>query len=114
MQRKRVTLRVWLVFCVLHTLVTLVVVCLCLLVFGMFLKGTDTALLVSGLLVPLASGLAILTFFAAIGTPYWALVWSRVYVDRYNRRIPHYYCRKCGYNLTGNVSGVCSECGKAT
>jgi hypothetical protein len=20
-------------------------------------------------------------------------------------------CRKCGYNLTGNVSGVCSECG---
>lgn len=21
------------------------------------------------------------------------------------------HCRKCGYNLTGNVSGVCSECG---
>ena len=20
-------------------------------------------------------------------------------------------CRKCGYNLTGNVSGVCPECG---
>ncbi len=22
-------------------------------------------------------------------------------------------CRRCGYNLTGNVSGVCPECGKA-
>ncbi len=22
-------------------------------------------------------------------------------------------CRKCGYNLTGNVSGVCPECGSA-
>jgi hypothetical protein len=31
------------------------------------------------------------------------------YVDR--RRIPPGHCRKCGYNLTGNVSGVCPECG---
>ncbi|GJM24523.1 MAG: hypothetical protein DHS20C16_09380 [Phycisphaerae bacterium] len=23
-------------------------------------------------------------------------------------------CRGCGYNLTGNVSGVCPECGKST
>lgn len=23
-------------------------------------------------------------------------------------------CTACGYNLTGNVSGVCPECGKAT
>lgn len=21
------------------------------------------------------------------------------------------HCKKCGYNLTGNVSGICSECG---
>ena len=23
------------------------------------------------------------------------------------------HCQKCGYNLTGNVSGVCPECGEA-
>jgi rubrerythrin len=22
------------------------------------------------------------------------------------------HCQKCGYNLTGNVSGVCPECGE--
>jgi hypothetical protein len=27
-------------------------------------------------------------------------------------RIPPGHCRKCGYNLTGNVSGVCPECGE--
>lgn len=30
---------------------------------------------------------------------------------RRNRREGH--CRGCGYNLTGNASGVCSECGLA-
>jgi hypothetical protein len=24
------------------------------------------------------------------------------------------FCRRCGYNLTGNVSGRCSECGEST
>ncbi len=27
------------------------------------------------------------------------------------RRIPPGHCQKCGYNLTGNVSGRCPECG---
>ena len=31
---------------------------------------------------------------------------------RDRRRIPPGHCRKCGYNLTGNVSGVCPECGE--
>ena len=35
-----------------------------------------------------------------------AVLW---WLDR--RRIPPGHCRKCGYDLTGNVSGVCSECG---
>ncbi|MDM8005534.1 MAG: hypothetical protein QUV05_05210 [Phycisphaerae bacterium] len=37
-----------------------------------------------------------------------ACLWWR---DR--RRIPLGHCPKCGYNLTGNVSGVCPECGEA-
>lgn len=28
------------------------------------------------------------------------------------RRIPPGHCQNCGYNLTGNVSGVCPECGE--
>jgi len=27
-------------------------------------------------------------------------------------RIPPGHCQTCGYNLTGNVSGVCPECGE--
>ena len=51
--------------------------------------------------------------------PHWVLVlllipatawlWHR---DR--RRIPPGCCPWCGYNLTGNTSGVCSECGEKT
>jgi hypothetical protein len=29
----------------------------------------------------------------------------------FQRQFPPGHCRKCGYDLTGNVSGVCSECG---
>lgn len=31
----------------------------------------------------------------------------------WSRRKPPRYCSKCRYDLTGNVSGVCPECGKA-
>lgn len=30
---------------------------------------------------------------------------------RERRRFPAGHCRSCGYDLTGNVSGVCPECG---
>ncbi|HVP13633.1 MAG TPA: hypothetical protein VMV94_20835 [Phycisphaerae bacterium] len=30
---------------------------------------------------------------------------------RKHRRIPPGHCLKCSYNLTGNVSGICPECG---
>jgi hypothetical protein len=35
-----------------------------------------------------------------------ALLWHRE-----RRRIPPGHCQKCGYDLTGNVSGRCPECG---
>lgn len=31
--------------------------------------------------------------------------------QRRRRRFPPGYCTHCGYNLCGNVSGVCPECG---
>jgi hypothetical protein len=36
-----------------------------------------------------------------------ALLWWR------DRRFPAGHCQHCGYNLTGNVSGRCPECGQA-
>jgi hypothetical protein len=36
-----------------------------------------------------------------------AFLW---WLDR--RRISPGHCRQCGYNLTGNLSGVCPECGE--
>lgn len=38
--------------------------------------------------------------------PTGALIW------RDHRRIPPGHCKKCGYDLTGNTSGRCPECGK--
>ena len=37
-----------------------------------------------------------------------ALLWYR------DRRPPRGHCQECGYNLTGNVTGVCPEYGRAT
>jgi predicted RNA-binding Zn-ribbon protein involved in translation (DUF1610 family) len=42
-----------------------------------------------------------------VATPTTVLFWR----DRH-RRIPPGHCQTCGYDLTGNVSGVCPECGK--
>lgn len=46
--------------------------------------------------------------------PAWGLLWAWAYVRLRNRLfdnqpVPH--CRWCGYNLTGNTSGICPECG---
>lgn len=50
------------------------------------------------------------------GTPIWGAIWAWLYVrllNRFFRRVRPHCCVNCGYDLTGNVSGVCSECGKA-
>jgi len=49
-------------------------------------------------------------------TPVWmplvaALIPTGLLCSR-SRRFPPGHCQKCGYNLTGNVSGVCPECGE--
>ena len=37
------------------------------------------------------------------------LHWWNEFLATYRLEYPK--CRECGYNLTGNVSGVCPECG---
>ena len=36
-----------------------------------------------------------------------------VWLWRRDRRPGPGHCQRCGYNLTGNVSGICPECGEA-
>ena len=45
-------------------------------------------------------GLRLLFYLQQVEPQYW-----RPY------RHPPNHCRRCGYNLTGNTSGVCPECG---
>ncbi len=33
-------------------------------------------------------------------------------ISRLGPLYPRGHCRRCGYNLTGNVSGICPECGQ--
>lgn len=47
-------------------------------------------------------------------TPLWGIVWAWAYTRWANRlfsRQPGRHCAACGYDLTGNVSGRCPECG---
>jgi len=43
--------------------------------------------------------------FVLVGAPL-AVAWGRE-----RARVPPGHCRKCGYDLTGNISGRCPECG---
>jgi hypothetical protein len=45
------------------------------------------------------------TVFGLSAAPGVVLLW------RHRRRRLPGFCRRCGYNLTGNVSGICPECG---
>ena len=50
-------------------------------------------------------GIPLWLFLITAGPPT-ILLW------RHDRRFPKGHCQTCGYNLTGNVSGTCPECGK--
>jgi hypothetical protein len=55
-----------------------------------------------------------------VAIPWWFVLmfllalplWTAMGVVRRKRRKARGVCVNCGYDLTGNVSGVCSECGK--
>jgi len=50
-----------------------------------------------------------LTGITAVLPTAWLVAWGR----RFVRRGRPGHCRECSYNLAGNTSGVCPECGKA-
>ena len=43
--------------------------------------------------------------------PLLAIAIPTAWLWRRDRRHPPAHCPRCGYDLTGNVTGVCSECG---
>jgi hypothetical protein len=46
--------------------------------------------------------------------PFVAIAGLTAYLWRRDLRVLPGHCGQCGYNLTGNASGVCPECGEAT
>ncbi len=89
------------------------------------LVGTPTlviAIMIGGILENITSGLPPFgsnmpnakTFLSMMITGGLMLTGASVshsLVSRMKRRHPSGHCQSCGYNLRGNTSGVCSECG---
>jgi hypothetical protein len=51
--------------------------------------------------------------FVPLWFPLLLIATLTAFAFRRARRPPPGHCRICGYNLTGNVSGICPECGAA-
>ncbi len=69
-------------------------------------------------LLPVVSGFVIVVAniwawrsFRRIGLPWHPLGWSE---RELRNAFARCFCRQCGYNLTGNISGRCPECGTQT
>lgn len=67
-----------------------------------------TYTLLNGLIVGLYSA-----FFIAIPVGILAVVAQRITIRWMGDRVKSGHCYGCGYDLTGNVSGKCPECGRA-
>ena len=67
---------------------------------------------IDGIVVFAATFLAVL----GLGAPMFGYLWARIFVSfrnwLFHTRRKH-CCQTCGYNLTGNTSGRCPECGEA-
>ncbi len=64
--------------------------------------------------MPLAPFPLLYFSLGALAVPFGAYVAARKRIDEANYRFPGGFCRNCLYNLTGNISGVCPECGTKT
>jgi len=51
---------------------------------------------------------------APLGALFVIFVVPTIVLSRFDRRLWKGHCRRCGYDLTGNMSGICSECGTPT
>jgi len=107
-ERKRLTLPLWILCCLLHVAALYLGDGLAYAVYR-FYDGW----LSYEPVFPFVTGVLVILFWT---TPLWAILWAWLCVRLRNRLFerqtgPH--CLECGYNLTGNVSGVCPECGTA-
>ena len=104
---KKVTFWLVVLFCLLHLLLVITGDALFELMYNFFTEYRQ-----GDPVYPVVEGLLVLPVWAA---PLWAIIWAFAWVglrNRLFRRWPGSRCLACGYDLTGNVSGCCPECGQ--
>jgi hypothetical protein len=105
-QPNRLGFRVVAIFWVVHVVALFIVVMVFEALYVFFVGYQRDALIFR-----LVENASVLLFWSA---PVWGLLWAWIYVRMLNslfRRRPGIYCMACGYDLTGNVTGRCPECG---